>query len=285
VIGDTMTPSGYQPASLEIHLSKDTALPGENVTALLVTPLTDCDVLLTISSASGTEYSVVHVDGNVRELRLRFPEHGSERLSLAAAMISESVVFPCRKDVTLDPSARRLTINASSTERSSLREIFTIRLTDRAGVPVRGEISAAWIAGEEEPLADPLADLWPARPASPDRETSLSRWSIAGSGAGSGGPVQPECARRVDWIAGHGEVPCEPTSPDSRRYDLEAISSVEAEVGSVVFREDGVPTDGRGEAKLQIPPCPASKCRLRIWATGEPSAFGFLDESVVGGGR
>jgi hypothetical protein len=279
VVDDSTIATGYQPESLEIHLSKETARPGEEISALLTTPLANRDVVLTISDRAGTAHFVVHVEGNTKVVPVRFPDNGTERLSIAAAMVSEGIVFQCQKDLVLDPDWRRLRMAISSEPGANAARTAALRVTDHAGRPVSAEVTVVLLEGPEEPVRDPSVDLLRQRPFLLGRETSLSRFPlVVAIGVRPGMVLQPPCRRSRDQLFDEFGESCEPMFSDSRRDDLEALWSLERDVPKVLFHREGILTDEDGKVTTVLPPCPAtSACRLRVWASGPGYAFGFLE--------
>lgn len=281
VVDDSTTASGYQPESLEIQLSRETARPGEDVSALLATPLVNRDVILTISDRAGSEHLVVHVDGNTKVVPLRFPDNGSENLSIAAAMVSEGIVFQCQKDLVLDPDWRRLRIAISSEAGANGARTAALRVTDHAGRPVSAEVTVVLLEGPEEPVRDPFVDLLRQRPILLGRETSLSRFPLVGSGSGRATGIQPPCGRSREWGFDEFGESCEPRFSDSTRDGIEARWSLEPAVPNVLFHSEGLLIGEEGKLTLSLPRCPASSpCRLRVWASGPDHAFAFLETGL-----
>jgi len=134
---------------------------GEELTLLIVSPIADSWILLTVEGAALESHRVLRLSGNSRILTLPIDRRFAPNVDVAVTIPVGVGFRSARKPLTIEPVEHRLSVDLSSlkTEYSPGAEAeLTVKTTDHQGRPVRGRV---FLAVTDEALRGIQEDLAP----------------------------------------------------------------------------------------------------------------------------
>lgn len=130
----------YNRSDLEIITDKDSYEKGDSLTAYILLPQNNTDVLVTFESDTFLGYEVKHVEGNSLTIKLKLSEKYSPSFNIAAAYMKDGILYNASKLVGVLDKDKFLNIAikpSKETYKPGDEANYKIDVTDNNGNPVK----------------------------------------------------------------------------------------------------------------------------------------------------
>ncbi len=130
----------YNHSDFEIITDKDSYEKGDSITAFIILPQNNTDVLVTYESDSFLGYELKHADGNSITIKLKLSEKYSPSFNIAAAYMKDGMLFNTSKLVGVLDKEKFLNIAIKSSKeiyKPGDEAKYKILVTNNYGVPVK----------------------------------------------------------------------------------------------------------------------------------------------------
>jgi len=139
---------GYLPGGIEILVDRDTLEVGKEASILLLAPQSGRWVLFTVEGEELTHHEVVHLEGQVKLMKLAVTADHVPNVFLGAVATWDGVGYEAHAELVVPPVKEFLSVTVQPDEpehEPGSEGRLTIEVRDHQGAPVAGELSIALI--------------------------------------------------------------------------------------------------------------------------------------------